>query len=41
MPSRENRNTPSLFILQKPEIRAGTGEPLAFPVLIGVEFAAV
>ena len=33
-----SRNTPSRFILQKPEISAGTGEPSARPIRIGTDF---
>ena len=31
IPSRGSRNTPSRFILQKPEISAGTDEPSGSP----------
>ena len=36
IPSRGSRNTPSRFILQKPEISAGTDEPLARPFPVGM-----
>ena len=38
IPSRGSRNTPSRFILQKPEISTGTDEPLARPITIGTGF---
>ena len=38
-PSRGSRNTPSRFILQKPELSAGTDEPSA-PITIGADFTS-
>ena len=38
IPSRGRRNTPSRFVQQKPEIRAGTDEPLARPITIETNF---
>ena len=38
IPSRGSRNTPSRFIRRKPEISAGTDEPLARTITIGTDF---
>ena len=38
IPSRGSRNTPSRFMLQKPEISAGTDEPFARTISIGAVY---
>ena len=38
IPSSGSRNTPSRFILQKPEISAGTDEPSGRTISIGADF---